>query len=301
MKSLNIVFCALSFITLPLVAMELQKETKKRAAEEIEEEKPAKVQAIESEQEQEIGKALEKEHARIAQEEKIEQEWQKKSAFERLPLELKAHILTFLKTAPGNTKEARLQAAAQNIRNFMVLNKEFNTFLNDIPTNEYLINELAKNYIARNPNQISYSEGIKAALVLQTTGAGRFLLQYAYSDKNEITDFGKAIAVQLFQAADENNLPRVEFILRNIPRIITAVDLNESISNDYESFTLLQRATQQGNEPLVKIALNALKRVNEMRSALASAPDGTTLLSLAAYSGNVAIFDLIKNYVIFNA
>ncbi len=287
MKSLKIIFCALLLIALPLVAMELPKGTKKRAAEEIEEEKPAKVQAIESEQEQEIGKALEKEYARIAQEEKIEKEWQKKSAFERLPPEIQTHIISFLTTAKGVNRDARLQAAAQNIRNFILTSKTFQALLDDEKVAEYLITELAKNYIAQNPKKVNPADLVKAALALQTAGAGNWLLSTYKMTASRL------IVNSLFSAADSNDLNRVSFILRYIPALLNATDNKRE--DEYEGWNLLQRAANQGQADIIDLVLRAYATNKQPVPLMALTPGGSNLLSLAASSGNLAAFDRIYN------
>jgi hypothetical protein len=67
-----------------------------------------------------------------------------KSAFEKLPADVQGIFLNLLVTAPGQTDAQMLDIAAQNIRNFMTLNKSFLKYLTDERINGYLIQQLAQ-------------------------------------------------------------------------------------------------------------------------------------------------------------
>ncbi len=91
---------------------------------------------------------------------------------EALPDELKGEVLLFL------TSGKDIQEAAQNIRNFMSLNKVFAPFLNDESINRALIEELARRFFST----IDRVSLIKAATVLGTKGAVDWLRDMLESD-----------------------------------------------------------------------------------------------------------------------
>ncbi len=261
MKSLKIVFCASLIIAFPLVAMELPKGTKKRAAEEIEEEKPAKVQAIEESE---------------------------KSAFERLPIELQTHILSFLTTARGKTKEARLNAATENIRNFMSLSKAFQPLLNDEKIADYLIHELAKNYIAANRNKIQESDLIDAALALQTIGAGRWLKAQSFR-RTIITYLGVALLRELFQVVEKNNLAKAGFILSYVPELVNRPRMEYGqpgmLSGDER---LLFVAIDKKNVPMIELLLKVPGVDTNVTDQC-----GNGLILLAIWTNDLAVFEKV--------
>ncbi len=264
-----------------MLAMELPgKQIKKRAGEEIEQEKPTKVPALEVCQEKEIEKLQ-------------EEEWKQKSEFEQLPDEIKQHIFSYLTTSRGATKEARLHVAAENIRSLVRTSKVFQLFLDDQQIAGYLFHELAKNYVAADPKNVTPKDLVTAALALQTAGAGRWLNGKAFVlDHSLVTDIGKQIINKFFMAAQDSDWAKLNFLIRYIPNLITSV-------ND-KNWTLLQVAADSGDLKLVNFAIDAYKAINRLDLFLAPTPQHTSPLSFAAFSGNVAVFDLIYNNIPIN-
>lgn len=118
------------------------------------------------------------------------------ATLEQLPPDVHRFILSFLVTAPGRTKEARLQAAAEKIRDFMTLNKNFTQYLEDEDLNGLLITELAKRYTDNDMHH--------AANALHTY-AGDMWLQ--------------TIEIQLKMALAANHLPILSHILTKYPHL----------------------------------------------------------------------------------
>ena len=96
-----------------------------------------------------------------------------KSPLERLPLDLRLHIATFLTRGSGRTAQARLHSAAENIRTFMMLSKSFSRSLSDTIASGLLINGL-----------LYYTRGnvTQAALALATVGAYRYVNSIFFSN-----------------------------------------------------------------------------------------------------------------------
>jgi ankyrin repeat protein len=195
---------------------------------------------------------------------KIEEE---DSAFEALPREIKVHILSFLVTAPGSTKAIRLHTAAENIRNFMLVNKEKYNLIQDQQVTGYLIRELAKRYTDNNV--------VAAALALRTAAAGAWL-QAQNVDKK----FETVIALKILNAAQEDQLPELSFLLKYFPQLINMVDPSNR--------TALVLAAFRGNTAIVEFLL----KVPGIDVNIASRKGGTPLM-FAAYNGHEAIVQLL--------
>lgn len=99
---------------------------------------------------------------------------QSRTAFELLPVGIKNHILSFLTTASGSTKQAMLDNAAENIRTFFRINTQFAPLGNDPNVIEYLINELANPY--------ANGDKVAAAIALGTESAAKWLNNLVEND-----------------------------------------------------------------------------------------------------------------------
>ena len=255
-------------------------------------------------------------------------------ALEYLPKDLKATILAFLTTAPGVTRLDRLEASVNNIRNFMTLNKAFNNFLNDTKLNEFLVRELAKNYIADDPDVVTDEDLEEAVVALRTPGAAQWLIdasgilklpgqeqplqQFAgvglppgapiISIKPQgepLNSLEKAIIKYFFMAYEERDLEKVRFYLKTMPTLLWAKNqtyLNNAIGRSFLLHAIMQRDTE-----LIALAYNSLhKLLNEKKI---SVPPSSILelfrindahqnaLAAAAYSGNVQLFDFINHWM----
>ncbi len=147
---------------------------------------------------------------------------------QQLPADVKEIILSFLVSAPGNTNEARLQAAAQNIRNFMILNKNFNKYLNDEDTNGHIIIELAKRYT---DNDIEHT-----ADALHTRAGMNWV---------------RTIKPKFEQAICNGNLKVVSQILNKFPYLVnTKINIE-----DYSYDTPLIASVTRGNLEMIKLLL----------------------------------------------
>jgi hypothetical protein len=149
----------------------------------------------------------------------------------QLPPDVHRFILSFLVTAPGRTKEARLQAAAEKIRDFMTLNKNFIQYLEDEDLNGLIILELAKRYT---DNDINH-----AADALHTYAGNMWF---------------STIELQLKQALAYNNLPILSAILMKHPSLA-----NMKIAfpdEEYKFLTPLMIAAFRGHVEMVKFLLS---------------------------------------------
>jgi hypothetical protein len=115
-----------------------------------------------------------------------------RTAFELLPDEIKNQILSFLTTAKGATKRARLDNAAENIRSFFRINKQFAPLGDDPQIMEYLITELANRY--------ANGDKVAAAIALATEAAGKWLATVLSSNKDEY----KAEQFKIFRKIEEH-------------------------------------------------------------------------------------------------
>lgn len=137
------------------------------------------------------------------------------SHFELLPPEIKKEIFTFLLDAPGQTNIQRLYNAADNIRSYMMVNKELKSFLNDSNFTRDLIKELSRRYTSITP------QGMKeAARALGTPMAQRFFTFF----QKQIPQEGapeKEIALQIeptsFEMVPNEVKQEISKLLLNIP------------------------------------------------------------------------------------
>ena len=206
-----------------------------------------------------------------AQKQKIEKEQAEamsaeKSTFERLPNELKQIILKFLTKAPGRTNEIRLQAAVNNIHNFMTQSKAFAPFLKDMLATEWIIKELARRY--------THNNLIRAAIALHTDVAGQWLANYVGNNNEKRGELN----VFLAEAARLQELDEVEFILKYLPSVVNGKTLNGA--------TALMFAAENGDQPMV----NYLLEIPVIDITLKSAW-GSTALMFAAKNGFLAIVE----------
>jgi ankyrin repeat protein len=189
---------------------------------------------------------------------------EEKSAFEALPKEIKVAILGFLVTAPGSTKTAKLYAAADNIRNFMLLNKECLALVQDPLITSYLIHELAQRYAGGN--------SIEAVLALRTVAAGQWLQR---NSSQKILDM---LGARLILASVNNKLEELSFILNYFPNLINY--------SDHARHTALMHAAERGNLAI----LNRLLQVPAININIQDVK-GITALYFAVQENHLPIVD----------
>jgi Ankyrin repeats (3 copies) len=88
------------------------------------------------------------------------------SPIQKLPLDIKAYISTFLTHGSGRTRASKLHNAAETLRDYMMLNKSFATLITNVKTNKELVAHLSR-YTGGNLTQ--------AGLALATMGAREYL------------------------------------------------------------------------------------------------------------------------------
>ncbi len=138
-----------------------------------------------------------------------EQALESKTPFEKLPNELKVHLLTFLTTARGATKRARLDNAAENIRAFFRTSSPFKYLGDDPQIVNYLITELANRY--------ANGDKVAAAIALGTESAGKWLENIITNQDPELEAEKYEIAQQLskyfIDAARDGRVNVIKFLL----------------------------------------------------------------------------------------
>lgn len=149
------------------------------------------------------------------------------TGFADLPADVRGIILNLLVNAPGRTNSARLQAAAETIRNFMTLNRSMRAFLDNEAVNGYLIRELAQRYSNENL--------LDATVALHTAAGGRWFFNWLRTQGSDLVvnstfDHAKSI---LAQAAGSGDLATITYILRYIPGIVTH-NINIALSHAIE-------------------------------------------------------------------
>lgn len=136
-----------------------------------------------------------------------------------LPLELQTKILKMIYTVSGPTNEAKLYKAAENVRNFMMINKSYYAWLNTPLVVNDIIRDLAKRYTADN-------NFVAVVLALGTDSASKWL------------------ASRVFDAVKENhqgfftviNEPAKDFILRFLEYLSAAF-----LNNQFDTYMLLTK------------------------------------------------------------
>lgn len=191
---------------------------------------------------------------------------QERVAFEQLPTDVKNIILSFLVTAPGRTDRARLEAAAENIRNFMTLNRAFRRYLNDERVNGHIIQQLAQRYTNRNL--------VEAAIALRTAAGSRWLRSYIQSIANNL---GSEVIIDqirsaLIHAAGFGDIQTVSFIVKSVPDIFT-----------YGIAGVFVMAAQNGHIAMINFLLD--------HGAIVTDHDerGRTALNTAIRNGHIAV------------
>jgi ankyrin repeat protein len=173
-----------------------------------------------------------------------------KSPFELLPIELKAHISTFLVRGVGDTPAERLQNAAGTLRRYMRLSRSFVGLLSDGPSSGILVHELAQRYTKNNI--------VDAAIALQTKGATEYLKKAKWK-----FDLGDQIRTSIDCAAAQGNNWAVKSLLDRHPFINHQATINAAINGHSATLTLLldHRITIIDHEsskttPLIAAAMN---------------------------------------------
>lgn len=214
---------------------------------------------------------------------------QPKTVFELLPDEIKNHILSFLTTARGATKRARLDNAAENIRSFFRTSTSFKNLGNDPKIIDYLITELANRY--------ADGDKLAAAIALGTEGAGKWLqnILLDFDPKREIerNKIIQKLGEHLIDASKDGRLQVIKFLLQfaalyefpwyealrgavknNHDEIVRLIVLMPKLQHgipsitqmintpNMEGETVLFDAIQNSNEPIVDLLLAAHANVN---------------------------------------
>lgn len=178
-----------------------------------------------------------------------------------LPDPIKELILQNLVAAKGSTEEVRLFKAVENIRSLLMSNKSFQQFNNDFAFNNFIITELAKRYTG--------NDKVKAAIALNTSGAGMWLHEEAQRDER----VQKLLITAFVDAAGRGQLGIVRFLLKYVPEY--------KDSAQHQGFTPLKAACVNNRKEIVKELLD--------NNAL---PAGDALL-LASLNGNPEIVSML--------
>jgi ankyrin repeat protein len=225
------------------------------------------------------------------------EEQEEKSAFEALPAEIKVYILKLLVHAPGFSKMAKLHNAADNIRNFMMTNKEMHAILEDQLITGYLIHELARRY--------TNGDLMSAILALHTNSAGIWM-------RNHENDFRKNIILEIVRAVEKNYMPEFLFIIRHLPHFVNAFDVHHrsllyiAAQNNYSAIVEkllslpginVNQANRSGQTPLMAANEKGNLAITERLLAMpninvnAQSEKGSTALAFAAAAGQLAVVE----------
>jgi hypothetical protein len=224
---------------------------------------------------------------------KVEEE--QVSSLQNLPLDLKAHILSFLVSAK-NEKEA-----LQNIKYLAASSKEFYTIINDSSILGRLIPEISERF---------NSPLFYIAIAFRNLGASSWLKEYSQKNKNieEILDkqmlvaaqAGNSILTQFFLNAGANVNKEDNYGItplhwaadsgkKDIVKLLLNAGANVNAANSYGS-TPLYRAATNGHKEVVELLLNANADINKTDMY------GRTPLCLASLNGRKSVVELLRKF-----
>lgn len=244
------------------------------------------------------------------------QQFESKSALEVLPNEIKNHILSFLTTAKGATKRARLDNAAENIRSFFRINTSFKSFGDDPQVINYIITELANRYAEGDKMVAAIALGTEAAgkwLKEQATKTGKAGREAAYRFREHfknaakegrinvvkfLYEFGPEMYAdywyEILKIAVRNNRTIVTRFLLSQPKIksILAQIINQiDTSRGGDGMTLLMNAAQNDNLDIIKLLLDERADIN------VELEEGETALWFADYNVHYTKNDQIVKFL----
>lgn len=203
-----------------------------------------------------------------------------KTAFELLPDEIKNHVLSFLTTAKGATKRARLDNAAENIRSFFRINTQFKYLGDDNQFIDYIITQLANNY--------ADGDKLAAAEALGTEAAGVWLRSILSSSdpKNETEKYKIAMKLgsHFIDAAKEGRINVIKFLLEFGPEKFNLPwyeALKNAIKNDKTEMVLFLL-------PQVVVPHNMVANILNKKDAT-----GETMLFDVVENQNARLVDLL--------
>jgi ankyrin repeat protein len=199
------------------------------------------------------------------------EEQEERATFELLPKDVKRIILGFLLHASGSTKTAKLYTAADNIRNFMLVNKEMVSIIDDPRVTGYLIHELANRY--------ANGDTLLAVLALRTAGTGTWLLAQQANDQK----LKSRLVGNLFNLLGNGLVAEASFLLKYFPpEFINSIDTRKR--------TFLFFAANLGDKKLVQ---QILAFPNSALSINNQTENGATALMVASEKGFTDIVELL--------
>lgn len=242
-----------------------------------------------------------------AEQKKIVEDFSQLAEFQKLPKELKIHILNFLINvllyAPGYHEMAKLYNAAASIRAAMSTDKLLYQFVNDPEVTTYLIAQLAQLYARGDKVEAAIALGTKAAAIslnnpllfpklrdhflraarLGQAGIVKFILNYLSDDiaKSLLLCRDQNLNSALLLATESRNMQAVKVILEKA-KLYPGVYM-----------ALLNRANSEGITPLMEVARSGFGAVIDdlIPHSTINVTDnlGLTALYYAALNGHAAI------------
>ena len=231
---------------------------------------------------------------------------------EKLANEIIQHImLKLISNVPGSSLDAKLQKAADNVRNFLITSKHFAVWFKDPHFNGLLIKDLARRYTRNN-------DLVSAAIALRTIGSQLWLSELI--TKNE--DWRAKLTPSFLNAVHSGNISIANFLAELVQDVFASNQEGHStlmVAAENGDFTMFELLKEYGEdfvgdvkEELAstdKFGLNLLhfaakgenpkliKRILELNIPIESRNNvGETPLHLAAYDGNLeAVRTLLDN------
>lgn len=211
-----------------------------------------------------------------------------KSSLGALPEELQKHIFDYLVTARGATNQKKLFNAAENIRNFLTLSKQFKAGLYDKDLAGKIIKELAKRY--------THNNLVLAAEALATDAASRWL---ADTMKESLkvpspagAQFMQDLDHALFVAVDEHELGVMRFLLHYQPERV-----DYAFSGNRQN--LLVAAIKKNDRDMIKLLLKFDANPDNDAMEKAAETDLEILKDLVAAGGNINHLDSNGSSLLF--
>lgn len=216
-----------------------------------------------------------------------------------LPEELRLHIFNYLVSAQGATKQKQFYNATENIRKFLMGNKQLKPWLDDVNLAGQIITELAKRFTDNNV--------IEAAQALATNAASEWLAEQVRQKLIAQYDFHGFTGVRfltgdekfyvnlkdaLFNAIAQDDMGRLRFLLHYRPQLV-----NQVISGTQP---LLSAAVERKSVPMVRLLLKLGANVTPDTVELATEKDLDILKLVIAAGGNInQQTDIGSNLLVF--
>lgn len=185
-----------------------------------------------------------------------------------LPTDIQKILMGYLLDAAGDTLEEQFFNAAQNIRNFLMVNKRYKPLLDDPILAGLIISVLAQVY--------TNNDVVKAALALNTNAASIWLAAQVANAKFFVTPHKvivepQALQGQLFKdqlqaalnyAVANDRIDILRFLVTYSP-ILANWPVDVTVDNDIDLLPILEAALTQENVALIQLLLKAGAKITD--------------------------------------